>query len=255
MRDNLFGNECSTQTATPVLDLFSRFSAKHVNKVFIQIDEAPRLHDYNDHLKNLCTANELGWEVKNVPKKLDVINMCNVIMTSNNENSLYVATDDRRYVLFHCNAKYKDNYEYFSRLGGHLKKQGVARAFFQFLMTRDLSEYGYSYQNYRPITKYYREVQQMSIKPISVFISALINDNMESSYQVSVLFTMYKTFAENNSFKYVKDSRHFGREMRKIEGVGYFKKHGGIRHYNMDFEKIKKFLVSKNEFDEFASME
>ncbi len=254
MRLNLFGKECSTQTAQPVLDLFSRFSAKHVNRVFIQVDEAPRLHEYNDQLKNLCTADELGWEIKNVPKKLDVTNMCNVIMTSNNEHSLQVSTDDRRYVLFQCNPKYKGDYDYFRRLGGHLKKDGVARAFYQYLMARDLSQYEYSYQDYRPITKYYREVQQMSIKPTAVFVSALINDEKENSYPASVLFGMYKTFAENNNFKYVKDSRHFGRDLRKIKGIDYKKKHGGNMHYIMDFKEVKEFLVSTNEFDPFAMM-
>ena len=76
--------------------------------------------------------------------------------------------------MFECSPIYFSDKEYFSdkdNLGAHLERPKVARAFYQHLLTRDLSKYShsYSFQHSRPITDCYRAAQQNSIPVISRF--------------------------------------------------------------------------------------
>ena len=83
-------------------------------------------------------------------------------------------------MLFECSPIYLSGKEYKDNLGAHLKRPEVARAFYQQLLTRDLSKYSDSFQHSRPITDCYRAAQQNSIPVISRF-SLLINGDCPES--------------------------------------------------------------------------
>jgi hypothetical protein len=211
----VLGEHCSSQTSRPENDLFGRFANGAVGCVCLQVDEVKSLHDHSDQLKDLITNPTLNLEKKG-KDTIVVDNLVNLILTSNNANALTVSPDDRRFALFHCSSIHKGDAAYFSELGAHLKRPEVARAFYQHLLTRDLSAYPNSFQHSRPITEYYKEAQHNSIPVISRFFSALVNSSYtELEIAGRVMYQQYVHFHTGGNYKCLLTETAFGREIKR----------------------------------------
>jgi hypothetical protein len=249
-RLGVLGPNHTFQTADPERDLFDRFSDGLINNVFIQVDEVKSLHDHADKLKNAVTSATVTWEPKN-GRIVTVDNICNLLFTSNNENALSLATDDRRISQFRCNPQYKDNKEYFRNFFKHLATPGVNVRFFKILMERDLSKYPYDFQASRPITEYYKESQKVTIPAERRYLSALVNSmkDKDSKWGSSELYLHFRKWAEFEGYKHIKPHVSFGRDISRVDGVTTKKSHGVMR-YQMNHAQIKKSLEQANEYDE-----
>ena len=264
-RHKILGTHCSYQTSNPENDLFGRFANGAVNRVCIQIDEVKSLHDHVDRLKDFITGPTLNYE-KKCKDTIVVSNLSNLILTSNNANALTVSTDDRRFVLFHCSSVHKGDAQYFQQLGEQLKRPEVARAYYQYLMSLDLSQYPESFQHKRPITEYYKESQQNSIPVIYRFFSALVNwkcDEADTPSSTDTpekgrtpareMYKRYEQFHSAGNYKFLMTETSFGRETRKISGVTV-KKAKSCNFYILDYKMIKKYLQDNNGHDEDATI-
>lgn len=247
-RLKVLGTHCSYQTSRPEIDLFGRFANGAVNRVCVQVDEVKSLHDHADQLKDFITNPTVSYEQK-CRDCIVVSNFANLILTSNNANALTVSTDDRRFTLFHCKSVYKGNQAYFSELGSHLERPEVARAYYQYLMSMDLSPYPTSFQHKRPITEYYKEVQHNSIPIVSRFFSALVNSaNPRSEIGARTMYQDYTRFHTAGNYKFLMSETGFGREVKKLNGINV-KKTSTTRNYQLDHQRIKKHLQDINEYD------
>ena len=246
-RKEVLGSFCSFQTATPENDLFGRFANGALHRVFIQVDEVKSLHEHNDKLKDFITNETLNYEKKG-KDTIVVRNISNLLLTSNNENALTVSSTDRRFALFRCSSIYRGNREYFNELGKHLRNPQVARAFFQFLMLRDLSMYPYDFQSSRPITEYYKETQLAGIPVIARFLSALVNDDMLLNYKSRDLYENYKRFHMEGNYKFLLTETSFSREIQRVSGITRKRtSHGTL--YEIDKEMVKSTLMDSNKYD------
>lgn len=250
-RMKILGTHCSYQTARPEHDLFGRFANGAVNKVCVQVDEVKSLHEHADQLKDFITNPTINYEKKG--KDVIVIaNLANLILTSNNANALTVSPDDRRFVLFNCSSVHKNNAQYFTSLGAHLERPEVARAYYQYLMSLDLSAYPVSFQCSRPITQYYTESQHNSIPTISRFFSALVNSAYpEPQIPCRELYKKYELFHAHGNYKFLMTETAFGRDAKKYAGVT-FHRLSGCRNYRFNHDEIKKYLLANNEYDQDA---
>jgi len=256
-REKILGLHCSFQTSRPENDLFGRFANGAVNRVCIQIDEVKSLHDHADQLKDFITNPTITYEKKG-KDTIVVSNFANLILTSNNANALTVSTDDRRFALFHCNSIHKGNTQYFDQLGAHLARPEVARAYYQYLMSLDLSEYPTSFQHKRPVTEYYKETQNNSIPVISRFFSALVNWECTEipppcCTPSREMYKHYVRFHTDGNYKFVMTEHAFGRQVRKISGIEV-KKTKACNIIRLDLPTIKKYLEEINEYDEDATI-
>ena len=246
-RKEVLGSFCSFQTATPENDLFGRFANGALHRVFIQVDEVKSLHEHNDKLKDFITNETLNYEKKG-KDTIVVRNISNLLLTSNNENALTVSSTDRRFALFRCSSVYRGNRAYFNELGRHLRNPKVARAFFQFLMARDLSMYPYDFQSSRPITEYYKETQLAGIPVIARFLSALVNDDISLNYKSRDLYENYKRFHNDGNYKFLLTETSFSREIQRISGISRKRtSHGTL--YEIDREIVKNTLMDSNKYD------
>lgn len=247
-RLKILGTHCSYQTSKPDNDLFGRFANGAVNRVCIQVDEVKSLHDHADQLKDFITNPTVNYEQKG-KDTIVVNNFANLILTSNNANALTVSTDDRRFALFQCTSVHKGDTQYFANLGAHLERPEVARAYYQYLMGVDLSEYPTSFQHKRPVTEYYKEVQHNSIPVFARFMSALVNsEDSEPSTPASELYNRYVQFHTKGNYKFVMTQNSFGREVKKVAGVSS-KKTKSTRDYYFDYAAIKAHLQASKEYD------
>lgn len=269
LRSKVLGEHCTHQTDKPDDDIFGRFANGLVNRVLIQVDEAPCLHEHGERLKNLITSTTFRYECKG-QMTIPLPNLANMIFTSNNMDAIPVATDDRRFVLFRCSSVFKGNAQYFNDLLTHLDRPEVARSVYQFLMSRDISRYPYSFQDSRPVTEFYREAQNMKIPVVSRFVSALINGENDESYtltgtsfvinnhrvQVSAaaLYKKYQEYHTAGNYKYLQTQTSFGRDIKRIEGVEKQRSSKCIT-YILDLPAIKAKLIACNHYDEDAFLQ
>ena len=222
----------------------------NTNLIPIQVDEVKSLHEYADRLKDLITNPTINYEKKG-KDTIVVSNLTNIILTSNNANSLTVTADDRRYVLFHCSSVYKGDPTYFNELGSNLDRPEVARAFFQYLLKRDLSPYPKSFQFSRPITEYYKDAQRNSIPVVSRFLSALANSSTITSLMARQFYQRYEAFHSGGNYKFLVTESSFGREMKRVPGLHLRRTQSG-KAYVVDTKRIKQHLLEINEYDEEA---
>jgi hypothetical protein len=246
-RTKVLGASCSYQTSKPENDLLGRFANGFLNRVMVQIDEVKSLHDFADRIKDMITNPTINYERKG-HDTIEVANLTNMILTSNNANALTVTADDRRYALFHCSPRYKSDPDYFTSLGAQLDRPEVARAFYQHLLKRDLSPYPNSFQFTRPITDYYREAQRSSIPVLSRFLSAFVNQGVAEALQARQLYQRYEAFRDAGNYKFTITASTFAKELKKVQGIE--RKHAKTGTvYELTPELIKKHLEDLNEHD------
>jgi hypothetical protein len=70
-----------------------------------------------------------------------VANLTNLYVTTDVEKDFRFYSDDGRFAVFNVNPMYKANHAYFDQMWEHLNRPEVQRAWYQFLMARDLSQF------------------------------------------------------------------------------------------------------------------
>jgi hypothetical protein len=253
LRLKILGKTITHQTDDLTSDLFNRFSDSFVNKVLIVGDEIKNVFEHVERLKDFISGEFRQYERKYVQKKDKEYNYCNLILTSNNENTINIPPDDRRYCLFRCSDKYKENVEYFNALFAHLEKPQVQRAFFQFLKSRDITKHKPHFQEHRPITKYYLENRLICILPLDRFVSAFINNGQNQKLSASHFYEMYCLFCDKNGYKLKKDNAHFGQTVVLIDGIVKVRSSNN-NVYIFDIPAMQKYLIKNKRFDEDAEL-
>jgi hypothetical protein len=237
---------------------------------------------FADQMKNIITATHLNYEIKGL-QPLTAVNFLNIIITTNHDRPVLVETSDRRYALFKASDKFLKTDHYYETLGIHLKETKVARAFFDYLKTRDLSKYSNSFQSSRPITDYYVQSRKSAIPILQKFLSSLIrteryysssrysmpsNQRSENTPQVpmqhstpiivecsaSMLFKDFTRFQENGKYQSTMTQTTFFLKLKSVQGISK-KNSFGITTYVLDYTIIYEFLMQNNEFDEDAFIE
>jgi hypothetical protein len=271
-RENVLGSGISAQIQNPAQDLFSRFANKQVNRLFMQIDEAEGMAKFADQLKNLVTAKNLNYEIKGL-MPLVCENYLNIVITTNHERPVLVESSDRRYAMFKASDCYLKHDHYYVDLGEHLKRPEVAKAFFVYLASRDISRHGDgNFQKSRPITEYYLQARNASIPIIQRFLSALINTNRYASNadrmsddsvpcprersepvecSCTLLFQDFTKFQEYGKFQSNMTHSIFALKIKNVFGIAKKLKRG-MYVYEICYKDLFNSLSKNNEFDEEA---
>jgi hypothetical protein len=166
----LLGTDVGLQVGR-VNHLFGEYSTSLQNKVLCVLDEADpaTLKPHMSKLKDMITAETMSFNPKG-KKEYITDNVFTVLITTNDKNNpVPLEPTDRRFVAFACKDSKRGDTAYFNELGKHLNDT-TARAFYQFLLNIDLSEYG-SFQAKRPESEMYRRLKQMNIPLFYNFLS------------------------------------------------------------------------------------
>ena len=253
-RKFVLGVHCTSQTANAQEDIVGRFSNGLINKVLVQLDEAGNMHNFKDTIKNIVTSDTLRFEQKG-KDTITVNNFCNLVFTTNNDKIISIDTIERRHCLFKCSDVYLGDEAYFVALSRHLDENPmVPRAFYQFLMGRDLSRYTFNFQSSSPITDYYKECQKASIPMLGQFLSAMINIDCPKEIKADQFYILYCKFSASSNSKYVLTRTRFGKEVKENAGVTSKRYNHGFK-YHLDGSAIKTHLVNTNQYDESAEID
>jgi hypothetical protein len=141
----LLGTDAGMQIGKVSHILGGRHSTVLQNKVLCVVDEAnfATLKPYYvDLLKDAITGETLAYKTPN---------MANLMFTTHTKNPFVLEVPDSRFVVFECNGSKKGDFAYFENLAANLNDK-TARAFYQFLLGFDLSDYG-CFKAKRPDTR------------------------------------------------------------------------------------------------------
>ena len=169
----VLGAGTAINTSNPGKDIFGTHSVLLLNGVFLLLDEisGEEMRPLMPRIKDLITAATVNLNPKN-QTPYAARNLSNILCTTNQNNPVNIEPRERRFVVFDCNSSKKDNTTYFDELVAYLKRDDVARAFFQYMRDHvDVRPY-LPFQAHRPQTDAYDAMQQRNIPLFYKFLSA-----------------------------------------------------------------------------------
>ena len=176
------------QTSDPTETIFGRHAEAPANKVFLLVDEvkAETMRPLMDRLKDRITASTIKVNPK-FQSEYSIRNLSNFLCTTNDMNPIPIEPEERRFVVFGCKSVKKGDTAYFQQLANHLKRDDVARAFFQYLCQDvDVTPF-LPFQAHRPKTEAYVAMQQCNIPLLYKYLSSSIqrgNDQGEKGKRI-----------------------------------------------------------------------
>ena len=268
----VLGARTGFKTANPSKDIFGDHSVALQNRVFVLVDEASGevMRPIKERIKDLITSSTVHINQKN-RDPYDIRNLTNMALTSNQQNPVQIDPQERRFVVFECNASKKGDTEYFQKLGSHLERNDVARAFFQYL--RDLVDvHPYTpFQSHRPQTDAYAAMQQRNIPLFYKFLSAHAEHTL-GTVGVEQTSVMGQQF-HDQFLRWGRDGNYttsnytasrFGSELQKLineittadPSQSALKKTrlGGGQRYTVDWRKLRDVLQKTKRYDPNAAV-
>jgi hypothetical protein len=109
-----------------------------------------------------------------------------------------VSSSDRRLIVARSSSEYCGNNEYFSQLLKCLNTPGMSKAFYDYLMTVDISKFN---QADRPETELTRELKQTNKHPLLEWIQQEEECFTEQQLKTTEWLTMYNQWAEANNMR------------------------------------------------------
>jgi len=232
---------------TQAPDLSSIFADKHSmatkDKLLVIISECTR-HDTNSQrqkLKSFMTATTVKYRPLYIEEMVRD-NYAAVVMFGQDQQFLNLDGDDRRFVVMDSLPIHANDPAYFSKLIPMLERDDVARAFYQHLLSIDVTSFKPSKD--RPMTMARTNMVGFSAKPFYVFLKEFIPEFHElqnpvgavatqDTFSVSrmLLFDKYQDFVMTVYPKFKDDlsqKRKFLSEVRTLVNDAIVKVSSGI---------------------------
>jgi hypothetical protein len=261
-REKILGTHCSIKSENFVQDFIDSFANGLDSNVFALVDELGNVYGHTDRIKDIISDSKYRLELKG-RDKIEIPNLCSFIITTNNKQSVAVTTDDRRTVMVECNSDRTHDIKYIQGMGAYLKRPETAAGVYYVLKNMvDLSKYycgkdSVSFDNTKPRTEFYKEIQGFSIPIMQLFMSALINANTqlpgngEISYSPQWLLEQYVAFGKNEKGSFSSSQKAFGSALRPFVDGGVITKDrtAGGYVYKFSFVNLKNYLIAKRQYE------
>jgi hypothetical protein len=195
---NWFGNDMIgklyyVSTEKPNL-LFGQFNSTLKNNILTVINETSGKDTFSisENIKAHITNITLNIEKKGIdPYK--VSNCSHVVFLTNNENSIKIESNDRRFCALECDNDKANDKEYFNNLYNEIETKKYNMCFYKWLINIDSDNY--NFEGNRPKTDLYKEMQDMNIPPLALFLKKIVIKNVDKC-QSNSLFKRFHEFLE-----------------------------------------------------------
>ena len=138
-------------------------------------------------------------------------NFCSFVLFGQDHQFLKLETDDRRFAVFNVYSIYANNSAYFGPLFSDYEDDRVAAAFFQYLISRDLSTVSLSRD--RPMTSERKNMVLFNVKPFHSFLAGCLDDlwnefglpNYNPTFHTEMIFKVRKTELKDRYLAWYED--------------------------------------------------
>ena len=173
----VLGSPAGFQTGAPGKDMYGPHSMAVQNCTFAIFDEIEGVDmiPLMSQIKNSITVAQMNVNPK-CKTAFTVKNFLNILCTTNGPDCIKIKPGERRFVVFQTSPEKKGDTAYFLKLLEHLKRDCVARAFFQYL--RDVVDVTpfLPFQATRPITHAYKTLRAQNISLFDRFLSSIVKE-------------------------------------------------------------------------------
>jgi len=233
-------------------DIIRRFNTSY-KKFMIGLDEAKGKDSFtnSDKLKSRITCNDFYMEMKGFQGK-NIADYARIFFNSNNRTPVKIGLHDRRFVVYECIGDHANKTEYFKPLAKALYDDSVMKTFYNYLMDIDINDFDPI--NDRPITKYYKELQNVNIPPVARYLCYYV-DNEEFHNNNTIIkeggLGFYEKFIEwktSSGFNGNVSNTAFGRDIKHYEGIKKKRSKQGVK-YSIEIITLKMYLISKGFYE------
>jgi hypothetical protein len=247
---SLIGRNYYLTTGRAEEDVFGRFNFKTSQKLLIKMEETSVkiLAKNKETLKTIITSPIGNYEQKGQPT-ITMNSYERYVITTNDDVPIYLESTDRRYCIITTSNERIGDREYFEELINCYENPYIQRAFYEFLINRDLGNF--NIKN-RPITEAYNYVKIASSPYHAKFFQHFTLNYNEAEYQKlepTELYEMIKRFHPN----FTISLNGFARNMRDYidNNCIEYKRIKSNRVYSLNFDKIQEFLRRKGWWVDF----
>lgn len=252
---NMLGNHKVLESTKPKNDIFGQFNNLMATSFFVNLNEVSLKdsHDCDGQLKALITDGNLTINEKG-KKAYNVKSYHRWFITTNNELGLSkVHKNDRRNLIIRSSDKFIGDTNHFNYLHSIINDNDVIATCFNYFLNKvDLTDFNV---NEKPITEYQKDLCQLSINPIELFIKDMLMNTNDEFIKISSkeCFDEYKVFCKDINYEFIGTHIKFGLKLKTLKIDGFNNKHtknGAI--YVFDVQKCQKhYGIDKLEDFEF----
>ncbi len=239
------------QTIKKMCEIGTRFS-NVAEKLLAVHNETKAQATYGliDQIKDFITEQTFNKELKGANIEVGLRALCDMILTTNNDNCMKISQSDRRFAIIECNEDNIGNQEYFKKVWFAFNDKKIVRKFYQLLKDRDISNF--FAQADRPITKIYEEFKKSSMSAIDLFWAERYikwkdcdGDKIDKP-KISYMWDCFQRFHEKN---FPKNQHYytlftFSKASRKIKGI-----YKDAQTVKVDGETQKCFVIEYDELE------
>lgn len=242
-------DDLTYETCDPAKDIFGRFANGRAFKLMIVVDETQSSGHYNyaDNFKNYITSLTMNIEQKGI-QPITIKNYNNWFFTTNNVLAFKISMKDRRYFIIDC-CEEKLSAEYYKDYADKRENPANLKALYNYLKSYDISNI--RWEQDRPITELYTDLQMISLDPISKFVVHLYHqitsDNADGivDFTTDKLYSLYNEWCTNTKHTNNINNISFGILLKKkFNGNGFEKIHTRYGNaYNVKTNVLREYLI------------
>ena len=209
--------------------LYETHSTYEYRKLFLVVNEAGGIANFENSeiLKTRATEPTINVNPKGIqPYEID--NMCDYDMTTNNYNVVKITDDStRRFLQIETTSYYRNNYEFFNDYIENIENNPIAlRQIYEGLINFDykaiVPSLNFQDIRYKPASIVNEDVKSSNRDKFILFLEDWVRDMKSANsenvkiYKNDTLFTMYKTWCSQGSFKDELNKHQFGMKVNQI---------------------------------------
>ncbi len=228
--------------------LFGSFNSDLQGKLLVHCDEVNKetMITHNDDLKRIITNGYIRIEAKGKDALANKRSYARFFFTTNNRDALKIEDSNRRYAVFRSSSEHRNDMKYFNDLAEFLERPEVVRAFYDFLMKRDISEFHWSKI---PNTSIYKEIKESSMDSILQWVleeedGFAEDDGTAKQLKTTEWLQLYNNWAVSNNIERASITS-FGSRMSEIveKGCGVSKQTPkNVRKLTIDRNLVVEYL-------------
>lgn len=233
---------------TDVKNIFGSFNAMLENKILVVINESKSktAFEYDDAIKDAITRSENIIVRKGKEGYKNTNNIFYTFLT-NNKNALKVEENDRRIVAIQANDKIANDVVYFDALRNELNSGKLDRAFFEYLLKRNISNVNFTKD--RPTTKLYEALKEHNTPVLARFLCEYVDKHQKITKENATSFiTDFNFWMQTNNYNFEYSATQFGLDLKDYNGIEKKRMNTGIR-YTINNDILKQYLISKNYYE------
>ncbi|KAG5183364.1 hypothetical protein JKP88DRAFT_277629 [Tribonema minus] len=249
----LLGQSMCAKAADLEHSLFGRFSCPGRNLLLVCLDEIrpAEMARYYDQLMDLITADRGQGEIKGMQGRFNYMSCAFYILTSNHmERLLRIRPSDRKYQFVSFLDARINDVAFFNKLGAILKRDGVRRALYDFLMEQDIE--GFNFITERVPLQTYVDAKMLAVRRELVFLRDKFISEPAGLYdgvKTNALFAEFMAWNRDKASmgscaEYSSTTIGFGMFICKVKGFDKAKRVGNLSAFTVDAPAFLAYMRS-----------